>query len=97
MLLLLSLRLWLVLMAAVFVGRVGAAGERHGEGHRRIVVGGEAVESGVGEGRGDDDYAGRGVERAYHGAANDLAMRAGERDGEPRSGGRGLWRHGGLD
>uniref|UniRef100_A0A804UDR7 Uncharacterized protein n=1 Tax=Zea mays TaxID=4577 RepID=A0A804UDR7_MAIZE len=81
---------------SVLVRRVAAAGgERDGDGDRRVVVRWEAVEGGVREGGRDDDDGGRGVQRARHGAADDLPVRPSQRDREARGGGGGLRRHGG--
>uniref|UniRef100_A0A804MNZ1 Uncharacterized protein n=1 Tax=Zea mays TaxID=4577 RepID=A0A804MNZ1_MAIZE len=84
--------------ASVLVCWIAAAGgERDGDGHGhgRVVVRWEAVEGGVSEGGRDEDDGGRGVQRAGHGAADDLPVRPRQRDGEARGGGGGLRRHGG--
>lgn len=50
-----------------------------GDGHRRVVLEGEAVEGKVGERGGQDNDGGGGDERARHGAPDDLAVRSRER------------------
>jgi hypothetical protein len=76
------LRELLLMVHLVFV----ADGERDGDGHHGVVVGGEAVEGGVGEGYWHDDDDGRGVERACDSAVDDLSVRPHERDGDANGG-----------
>ncbi|KAK3130280.1 hypothetical protein QOZ80_6BG0491270 [Eleusine coracana subsp. coracana] len=91
------LLLLLMMMIRRLLVATAAGGERDGDGHRGLVVqcGGEAVEGWVRERGGHDDDVGGRVERAGHGAADDLAVRACERDGDARGGEHGLRRDGG--
>ncbi|KAK3133560.1 hypothetical protein QOZ80_6AG0538050 [Eleusine coracana subsp. coracana] len=94
-------RLRVLLLLMMMIRRLlvasAAGGERDGDGHRGLVVqcGGEAVEGWVGERGGHDDDVGGRVERAGHGATDDLAVRARERDGDARGGEDRLRRDGG--